>query len=66
MQVNSIKSKLSNCGKPGTNGATVRDIINDDHDGVDGDDYYVDDDDEGNDGDDKDDDNENYVDNIIK
>ena len=28
MQVNSIKSKLSNCGKPGTNGATVRDTNN--------------------------------------
>jgi len=26
VQVNSIKSKLSNCGKPGTNGATKADI----------------------------------------
>ena len=30
--MNSIKSKLSNCGKPGTNGATVRDTNNNDYD----------------------------------
>ena len=41
--MNSIKSKLSNCGKPGTNGATVRVHSCDDDNG---DDHYEDDYDE--------------------